>query len=250
MLIHLPAGPMSSLDWDIDPSEKGTYYLDFEWKALNPFDTAAFQFHLLAVEQFSRRFPNAKKVILAKTSGEFSKLFSPSEKLQLRSEESGLANELFCAGVFSEYLHRLASGLPEETIPAILVDLNDPEKIAELMLLFCKRRFEHFQLVFSNIVLPIEGEAKVIVSLPQDRKYEASTFAPLFNQLKSYKCIPEELLNEHWDEVDAIVVDPESLGAAGKRMLYGFEAAGGLIVTTRGSLGFANETSVDHWISE
>lgn len=249
MLITLAADPTSNLDWEIDTEQKGIFYLDFGWKILNPFDSATFNSHMLAVEEFARRFPHAKKVVLARTDGEFSKLLSPTEKMEARSEESGLEHELFCAGLFSEYLHRLASALPEETIPMIIVDIAGKEKIANLMLLFCKRRFEHFQLIFSNISLPIEGEANVIISLPQDQKYRASIFAPLLSELTDYKCIPEELLNEHWDEVDAIVVDPESLGPAGRRMLCGFDAAGGLIVSTRGPLDFANETSLDEFRS-
>ncbi len=113
-----------------------------------------------------------------------------------------------------------------------------------MVLIYCKRRFEHFKLMTE---LPIEGDQKVIISLPQDQLYDPAVFAPLYNTIDNFKCIPEELLNEHWEGVDAIIVDPESLGPSGKRMLYGFEAAGGLIVSTKDSLGFASESSFDTW---
>jgi hypothetical protein len=247
-LITLQAGPTSNLDWELDAEQKGTYYLDFGWETINPFDFATFNSRLLAVEEFAKRLPQAEKVVLARIDGDFSKLIEQTEKLDLICQESNVSPELVCADLFSQYLHRLASALGDETTPAIIVDISDTEKIPDLMLLFCRRRFEHFELIFSTIALPIEGSQNVIISLPQDEKYQPSTFGPLFAGL-SCKCIPEELLNEHWDEVDAIIVDPDTLGPAGMRMLYGFDAAGGLIVSTRGPLGFSNETSLEEFRS-
>ena len=233
MLINLPADPSSNLDWEV--TGDGIYFLDFGWKRLDPFDPATFNSNLLAVQEFAKCFPNAKKVVLARTDGQFSKLLAPSEKMEERSLESGLKHEIFCAELFSQYLHRLASVLPDETQPIVMVDISDKSQFAEMVLLFCKRRFEHFQLMFSAISLPIAGEAKMIVSLPEDQKYDLGVFAPLFSSIENFKCIPEELLNEHWDEVDSIVIDEQSLGPIGKRMLNGFEAAGGeVLIRSRG----------------
>lgn len=243
MIITLPADPSSNLDWEI--TSEGLYFLDFGWKTLDPFDPAVFNANLLAVEEFAKRFPDSKRVVLARTSGQFSRLLAPSEKMEERRLESGLDEEIFCAELFSEYLHRLASVLPDDTEPVVMVDLSERESLADMVLLFCKRRFEHFKLLFSDLAVPIEGEASTIVSLPQDEKYDPELMGLLFNRLKNFKCIPEELLNEHWDEVDAIIVDPQTLGAAGRRMLCGFEAAGGLIISTGGPMGFENEASLD-----
>lgn len=252
MLITLPADSSSNLDWDVDPDFKGIWHLDFGWKALDPYDTAAFNSHLLAVEEFAKRLPNAKKVVLAKIQGKFSELLSASEKVEERFVESGALNfELFCAQLFSEYIHRLASALPEEAQPMISIEMCAGQKFEEMVLIFSRRRFEHFQLIFTNEAIPIEGDAKIAVSLPADSKYNLETFASLFNSLEGvdYKCIPEELLNEHWEGVDYLIVDPEFLGPAGKRMLYGFEAAGGVIVSTRGPIGFADETSLEAFLT-
>ncbi len=233
MLITLSADPSSNLDWEV--TGDGIYFLDFGWTKLDPFDPALFNANLLAVQEFAKRFPNAKKVVLARTNGQFSQLLASSEKMEERSLESGLKHEIFCAELFSQYLHRLASVLPDETEPVVMVDIADNNHFAEMVLLFCKRRFEHFQLMFSAISLPIEGEAKTIVSLPEDQKYDPDIFGPLFRSLENFKCIPEELLNEHWDEVDSIVIDEQSLGPIGKRMLNGFEAAGGeIVIRSRG----------------
>ncbi len=94
-MLTLPAGPSSALDWD--PTLKGTYFLDFGWDALDPFDLALFNANMLAVEEFAKRFPHAKKAVLARTNGQFSKLLKFSEKMEQRSLESGLSHELFCA---------------------------------------------------------------------------------------------------------------------------------------------------------
>jgi len=249
-VITLAADPSSNLDWNIEDDRKGIWHLDFGWKNLDPYNTTLFNSYMLALDTFAKRFPNAQKVVLACTNGRFSEIFSSSERIDETFKESGLEYELFCAKLFSEYLHRLASALPEDAEPTLLVDIVDKENFAELVLLFCKRRFEHFVLLFPNIVLPIEGEAPIAISLPQDELYNPQTFVELFQKLqgRQFKCIPEELLNEHWVGVDYLIVDPESLGPSGKRMLYGFEAAGGQIISTRGPLGFAIETSFEEFL--
>ncbi len=236
MLKTLKAHPSSDLDWEIDPEQEVTWHLDFGWTVLDPFDEALFNANFLAVEEFAKRVPKAKKVVLAICDGQFADFIQVDEPMNL-----------YCVELFSEYLHRLASVLPDETIAEVRVDISKKQNFAEMMLLFCRRRFEHFSLEFSNIHLPIEGDQKIAVSLPQDEKYDIEIFQKLFTDLSDYsfKCIPEELLNEHWEGVDYLIVDPESMGDIGRRMLYGFEAAGGTIISTRGSLGFTNETSLE-----
>ena len=54
MLITLPADSSSNLDWDVDPHFKGIWHLDFGWKTLDPYDTAGFNSHLFAVEEFAK----------------------------------------------------------------------------------------------------------------------------------------------------------------------------------------------------
>ena len=204
-IIRLPADPLSDLDWQ--PAE-GVYHLDFAWDSSTFLDPSLFQAHYLAIEEFSKRFPSAEKVILARSDGTF-----PIEVNQ-----------------FSEYLHRLASALAEETMPVVLFDLDETCPFAKLVLKLSRRRFEHFELAFSNVRIPIMGEESVMVSLPQDALYDERAFANLFENLDvPFKCIPEELLNEHWVGVDRIIVQRSTVGEMGKRMLEGFEATEGEI---------------------
>lgn len=218
----------SDLVWDENPDPEGKYCLDFGWEKLNPLDEAIFHRDYLAVEAFSKAFPNAQRVVMAHLNGDFASLIDLNEDLGRRCKEEGLSPEIFCAQLFSDYLHRLASALPEEAIPAVVVDPKKEMNRALLILLFSRRRFEHFQLLFEGKPLPVEGEASTILSLPQDNRFDSTFFTQILEDYPSVKCIPEEFLNEHWDEASEIVYDPETLGELGERMLLGFEAAGGI----------------------
>ena len=227
----LPAHPGHDLDWDIDAKNETVYHLDFGWEKLDPFNEALLNANLLAVEEFVKKCPAACQVVLAHVNGDFGSFLASSELLEARFQESSLHFEVFCAQLASDYLHRLASALPDEMEPVILVDLKAELSFSKAVLLLCKRRFEHFQLKFLNKFLPLEGDAAIMVSLPLDRRYCIETMEHIFSSLegKKFKCIPEELLNEHWEGVDTLIVDPASLSEVGKRMLVGFEAAGGEI---------------------
>jgi len=204
-LTTLDASPSSDLDWE-EISRDGIFFLDFG--GIDLFDEAKQNANLLAVEEFSKCFPSAKEVILAKTDGKLEKL-----------------------DVFSEYLHLLAAQLSDETVPILLCEIEEEALLEDLVLALCRRRFEHFKLVFSKKRIPIEGDEKIVISIPQDAKYDPEVFKEIFSAvLEPFKCIPEEHLNEHWDGVDVLIVEPDSLGEMGKRMLLGFEAAGGKVV--------------------
>ncbi len=230
---HCDASFASDLSWEIDPDPEGKYTLDFGWNKINPLDEAAFHRDYFAVEAFSKAFPDAQQVVMAHLDGDFASLIEPTETLELQREEEGLPLQIFCAQLFSDYLHRLASALPEEAIPAVVVDPKKGSDRALLILLFSRRRFEHFQVLFEGDPLPIEGEASTVISLPQDDRFDPSFFGSLLQGEGSVKCIPEEFLNEHWDEVSEIVYDPQTLGELGERMLLGFEAAGGVTKKAR-----------------
>lgn len=198
----LDASPSSDLDWK-KISHEGKFFLDFG--DLDLADVAKQNANLLAAQEFASHFPDAKEVILAKTDG---KIENPD--------------------AFSQYLHLIAAQLPDETTPILLCEIEEDAQLEDLVLIFCRRRFEHFTLQFSKKRIPIEGNEKISVSLPQDEKYDPKVFKEIFASIKEpFKCIPEELLNEHWDGVDQLIIEPNSLGEMGERMLLGFEAAGG-----------------------
>ncbi|MDN3506391.1 MAG: hypothetical protein P0S96_04085 [Simkaniaceae bacterium] len=204
--LTLNASPSSDLDWE-DVSHQGAFFLDFG--PIDPNDEAKQNANLLAVQEFARAFPDAKEVILAKTDG---KIKDPD--------------------AFSRYLHLLAAQLPDEATAILLCEIEEDALLEDLVLIFCRRRFEHFTLQFSKKIIPIEGDEAIAVVLPQDEKYDPQVFKEIFASIEGdFKCIPEELLNEHWDGVDHLIVEPKSLGEMGKRMLLGFEAAGGEVIS-------------------
>ncbi len=248
-MITLPAHPSHDLNWEIEPDTDVIWYLDFGWGKLNPFDPALLNANILAIEEFIRKIPHAKKIVLAKLKGEE---VESSDLFEERLKESGLEKELFSTQLISDYIHRLASVLPDEMEPVVEIEISPEIPLEECVLLYCRRRFEHLHLSFSNRMVPIEGKESIVISLPQDSLYDPKIYGPLFKSLdgRSFKCIPEELLNEHWGEVDSLIIDPQTIGEIGKRMLYGFEAAGGQIISMRGSLGFTNETSLEEFLSE
>ncbi|NGX39927.1 MAG: hypothetical protein KR126chlam1_01266 [Chlamydiae bacterium] len=260
-MIHLPATLESDLDWS-RADEEGPFFLDFGWDTtpLHPFNEGHFNAYRLAVEEWNK-WKKEGTVFLGRVNGDFSKQFNPSQELEERYREflldenlapTSMNYTLFCANIFSEYLQRLASFCSDEAIPSLIVFLEGLS--AENVLFFCKRRFEHIHLHFTHYSLPLFQKESIGVSLSCDNTFDPSIYNALFSSLKelglSFKCVPEELLNEHWDGIDHLIVDPGTLSETGRRMLYGFEAAGGEIVSTGERLGFSKELLLEEFLKK
>lgn len=221
-MIQLDANPFSDLTFEI-PKESSQFYLDFGWDRfpLDPTSPVHLNAALLAVEELVKQTEGEGEVIFLISDGNLSSLFKEKEQHE----------PLFLANLLSDYLHRLAALLPDRLTPVLQFGIDSCEQLPKLLLLLCRRRFEHFTLRFTHLVVPVEGEAKYALLLPQDEAYDPARFAPVLEALesKSFIAVPEELFNEHWDGIDHVIVDPNSLGEIGERMLHGFEAAGGEI---------------------
>jgi hypothetical protein len=176
--------------------------------------------------------------------------------------ESEVKRLFFVTDLFAEFMHRLISYLPTE---AAVFALFDPEKISNLALqacLFSPARFEHLHLALKHCSLPLRGlnwengkalggvigkggsqkaegrseEIRRALLLPQDPACSPEVLKKL-NQLIMqleegkipYRLIPEPLLTEEWDGIETLFIVPEAVSAQGKRMLQGFEIAGGEI---------------------
>lgn len=232
-MIQLDASLSSNFDWKL-PKKADYWYLDFGWdkEPLDPFHLASFNSFRLGMEEFCQRASENSRLILLKvTEKGFSPLLKWTPLVEERMEEMGIKNkELFSAHILSEYLHRLAAPLPDPMEPYVQVDIS--RMSAKLTLLLCKRRFEYFHLLFTNKELPlISPQAQVGVALPEDDKFDVNRFEEFFARLETngvaFRAIPEELLNEHWEGIDLLYIDAEKIGERGRRMLCGFEAAGG-----------------------
>ncbi len=172
----------------------------------------------------------------------------------------------FVADLFAQFMHRLISYLPAEAAVFALFDSVRISDRALQACLFSPARFEHLHLALKHCSLPLRGlnwesgkalggtvgkggrmkdeggseEIREItgitsaILLPQDHACSAGVLEKLNElilQLEDgqipYRLIPEPLLTEEWDGIETLFVIPEAVSAQGKRMLQGFEIAGG-----------------------
>jgi hypothetical protein len=201
--IRLPASLASDLDWTEYKAEGEILWeLDFDFQ----FNDAAFKSYILAVEQFAKEFPGAS-VVLYRGSLDIVKKI-PAE------------NEVDAATIFGDFLHRLASFLPDDAKPYCFFEgphSFSPGKAAQLM---SKERFWHLHLH--------ENTSRIGVLLPPDELCSPEVLAHL-EAFETARIIPEKRLNEMWDGLDQLWVIEEGLSSQGLRQVKGFEAAGGEI---------------------
>ncbi len=137
---------------------------------------------------------------------------------------------LFAISVFSEYLHRLASKLPEDIMPALLFDTAGVVKEIFYEQLTSQEIFPHFKILGQEAS---EGIVKAIV-IPSVEKMSLSfvkTIEKYIQELSEpLRYIPERYLSESWLGIDQMVVCPSTLSPIGSRQLKGFEVAGGEIL--------------------
>jgi hypothetical protein len=184
--------------------------------------------------------------------------------------------QLFAADVFAEYFQRLVSYLPDTLLAFALLDVSEEESSAFLAQLLSRDRFQHILLGLKKSKIPAghlnweEGvclagwvgqgspyfsavfELNLAVCLPLDEGFNSSVyheldslFADLGSRQIPYRIIPENLLTEAWDGIDAIVVLSQSVSYQGKRRLQGFCAAGGRVICIGPSLGLPEEMAFD-----
>lgn len=134
----------------------------------------------------------------------------------------------------AEYLHRLASFLPDELAVFCRFDvshLSSPGKIAQLL---SKERFAHLELKVEGTALFSTPRASVGICLPLIEYFDASVeqgLDVLIEELQKkgllFRMIPEAFLTEEWNELEMLYVLKDALSPLGKRKLLGFCAAGG-----------------------
>jgi hypothetical protein len=207
--MKLSADPNHDLNWSISNVPAETLWeLDFQFSVLN--DPALFSAHALAVETFAQKFPEASKVALYRGSLDILHKLMPAEDV------------VEAASFFGEYLHRLAAFLPERITPYCLFEDHGAFSAGRAAQLMSKDRFWHLALVLEELLSPVG------ILLPQD----AYCTAPVLTQLDQWmvpRVIPELRLNEMWHGLEELIVVEEGISPQGRRMLKGFEAAGGKI---------------------
>ena len=214
------------LFWKID--------LGLEGLQLTPHDTSSFYSFSLALEQFSKKvWPAFQEytfgVSLYRGGADFSSLFPSSHW-----EREGCDEQLHRVQLFSEYLHRLISFLPDTALIFALIDFPEELSFARQCQLFSKERFESIYLGFSRGC--VDKVPRVGVCLPSSDQMSESVLeqlntlaADLHSQGTPFRVVSEEKLTEEWDGLDQLIVFSSALSARGRRKLLGFIAAGGEI---------------------
>lgn len=99
---------------------------------------------------------------------------------------------------------------------------------------------------------PENGERTFGVALPEIGKMDYDLFDQTVSFLEknniSYDVFPESLMTESWHGLNHILVFSETLSSEGIRMLRGFNAAGGEVVTIGESLGLVEETHLEEFV--
>lgn len=272
--------------WDLD--------FGFQEKRVFLQDTAVFFAHGIAIDEFIKKLwtPFLSRTLgasLFRGGVDFAKYFVWTEEHEqlyleksresafLRSDPSleEMGRKLFAADVFSEYLHRLSSFLPDQILPFCFLDVSAIESCAFLSLLLSKDRFQHLLLVLKKSSLPLgclnweDGgcfggwvgrgapyfsvvrEVKVGVCIPLEESMSLDlvhelegVFSKLADLNISYRVISELYLNESWDGIDELIVLSVGVSRQGMRKLRGFLAAGGQVVYVGEPLGLESEVSL------
>jgi hypothetical protein len=212
--VILPADQKSDLEWkDLQPQEV-FWEFDFGWGGAPLFlsDQAAFQGSVLAIEEFSKRLSKGAlgAILYCGTLGIIQRIVEAE-------------NEVEAANMFGDYLHRLASFLPDAVTPYCLFTAS-PFSKARTAQLTSKERFLHLELSLEP------NMAKAGILLPSDEQCTEAVLQKIDELMEcapNGRIIPELRLNEMWQELDLLYVIPETLSLQGKRHLQGFKAAGG-----------------------
>lgn len=219
----LPASLSSDLSWPT-PTHPDFIEFDFGWNK-GPFfinDPAAFQAYTLALDQFTKEiWPLVKDrspgIILYR---------GPLSILSSLVVADGELTSVEAANVFGNYLHRLASFLPDEATSYCLFTDHASFTPGEAAQLLSQERFMHLRLSLNP------QESPTAILLPPDELCSPSTIQKITELLEkqpTLRIIPERRLNELWNGLDELIVFEEALTTQGKRQLLGFEAAGGKI---------------------
>jgi len=190
-------------------------------------DEALFAKQVLALITFSKLYPQFAAstigIVLAKSSL-YREIDEKDECEAIEHLDEPFKTQLSAMTLFADYLHRLASFLPEDV--RIIVDIE--EEGADQEILLSKERFRHIE------VRKVNEEAIVGCVIPSDEFCDAKTrdgLKQMFSWFKlqdlPFRCIPEAMLNEEWMGLEKLVFFAPAMTKLGQRMAQGFIAAGG-----------------------
>lgn len=217
-------------------------------------DEAAFQQRALALTTFSKQlFPAFAEIsagIVIASSGLYRKLDPRDEwESEFALLEEPFATQLKAITVFADYLHRIASCLPDDLPVSVYIDATAAKRASDIAVLLSKERFRHICLIVTGW-FPKEGGVGCVI--PEDTHCSEATmmalddvFTWLDEEGVAFRLVSEALLNEEWNGLDCLVMLADAVSPVGKRKALGFVAAGGQIMSYGGTLGIDGEIAID-----
>lgn len=183
---------------------------------------------------------------------------------------------LFCRDAYVDYLDLLTTKLPVSLQAFAFFDASNLSSSAEILTLFNPESFEHLRCAIKGnlgtiaalawgkgessvgsisrepLELLEENEESIGICLPPVET-ASSVFTSRLTEIMekldsrslSFRVIPETFLTTQWNGLDYLVVDSSSVSDLGLRKLQGFCAAGGIVASLGGSLGLAQEITLD-----
>ena len=207
--MKLSADFASDLDWKIDVQGSVLWELDFDFQ----FSEAALRSYILAVEQFVEVWKQHGGIGVVLYRGSLDVI-----------KKMGIDDDVEAATLFGEFLHRVASFLPDDANPQCLFEGHHSFSVGRAVQLMSKERFQHISLG--------ESPSHEGLLLPPDELCTPDVLKTLELHLQP-RVIPEKMLNEMWDGLDHLVVIEDAMTGQGLRHLKGFEAAGGAVKRVR-----------------
>jgi hypothetical protein len=276
---YLNATQKNSLEWPhleeeleeiIQSGLKISFELDFglDPDTYNFHDSIGFFSLSIAIEQFNKRvrekyLDKMGPICLYRGRGDFSKDILRHQGLFLAYQEwlgdldkgdqfGEETLKVFSIKILMEYLHRLSSALPEEVLHYVLLDLRDIESPLLFREMLSEEYFPYIQpVVTAQFSLSREPTLGIILPNRGDRKFLNSLLSLLDINEISYKTFPEHLMVEQWGGLDEILLMSDSVSDEGIRMLKGFAAADGKIVTAGARIiEDLEQTSVEEYLEK
>ena len=217
MEIELSARLKDDLKWDLSKVDGDNFFWHLQL-GIGEFsfdDEMAFQAASIAVKKYSE----AIQPFLERTIG-----------------VSLYQGSLLCDDQTVQWLRMVARNLPEE-LPVFLIFEMEGISRSETLALISPDRFEQFELILKPDPRQKGENPKIGVCMFEGIE---SVLQILDRDSLSYRVIYQSHLTEQWDGLDEIIVS-HTLSSRGRRMLKGFEAAGG-IVREFGAEGFEPPT--------
>lgn len=263
--IFLPALAENDLDWKdelalarkvVEEGGKILWQMDLGIDTvLEPMtDEAIFQQRALALTTFSKVvFPlfAEKSAGIVIASSELYRSIARQDEWEDDFEglEEPFRTHLKAMTVFADYVHRLASFLPDELQAIVRIDAQSATDLGDIAFLLSKERFRHLSLEVSGW-FPQEGTLGFVI--PEDMHYGKraleevnEVFSWLQEKNIKFRLLPEMLLNEEWNGLNTLIMMGSFVSPVGKRKARGFVAAGGDIISYGVGIGIDGEVVLE-----